>query len=401
MNLNDTPSANRIHIGIFGKRNVGKSSIINAITKQDIAIVSDIKGTTTDPVYKAMEILPIGPITLIDTPGLDDEGELGLKRIKKSFEILNKSDIAIIVIDAKKALDHYEFEVIDRCKNKNIPFILAINKTDCCKAITAKSSLPVDCVAIEVSAKTEKNIDKLKELIASFKNQDAKRHPLVFDLISKSDTIILVTPIDSSAPKGRLILPVQQVTRDILDSNAIAIICQENELEKTICSLKEKPDLVITDSQIFEEVGKTISDDIPLTSFSILFARHNGILDIAIKGAQAIKKLTPSDKVLISEGCTHHRQCDDIGTIKLPRWITSYLGFKPQFEFTSGFSFPEDLSLYKLVVHCGGCMLTPREVQRRFKECELKNIPITNYGVLIASLKGMLDRSTKVFYCKK
>ncbi len=401
MNLNDTPSANRVHIGIFGKRNVGKSSIINAITNQDIAIVSDIKGTTTDPVYKAMEILPIGPVTLIDTPGLDDEGELGLKRIKKSFDVLNKSDIAIIVIDAKKALDDYELKIIDKCKDKNIPVILVINKTDCCKTIIDKSSLPIDYLAIEVSAKTGKNIDKLKELIVSCKNQDTEKHPLVCDLISKLDIVILVTPIDSSAPKGRLILPVQQVTRDILDSNAIAITCQENELKKTIYSLKKRPALVITDSQVFEGVGRTISEDIPLTSFSILFARYNGILDIAIKGVQAIKKLAPSDKVLISEGCTHHRQCNDIGAVKLPQWINSYLGFKPQFEFTSGLSFPEDLSSYKLVIHCGGCMLTSREVQRRFKECKFKNIPITNYGILIASLKGVLDRSTGIFNCKK
>lgn len=393
MSFNNTPVSERIHIGIFGKRNAGKSSIINAITGQNLAIVSDIKGTTTDPVLKSMELLPLGPVVVIDTPGLDDEGELGRLRIQKAYQMLNKTDIALLVIDGCIGMTLEDTQILERIKAKNIPHVIVLNKADLFDTKVLSDSENI----IAVSTKTGENILQLKELLARqvSTRQDTKR--IVGDLLSPLDFVILVVPIDSAAPKGRLILPQQQTIRDILDAQAVSIVVKDTELKEVLPKFHQKPKLVITDSQVFGKVAKEVPDDILLTSFSILFARYKGNLDILVNGAHMLDQLQDQDRVLISEGCTHHRQCDDIGTVKLPRWIKEYTGKDIQFSFTSGSEFPDDVSTYKLIIHCGGCMLNEREMQYRLKCAEDQNVPITNYGIAIAHIKGILHRSLEPF----
>ena len=392
MGLNDTPSANRLHIGFFGKRNAGKSSVVNAVTGQQIAIVSDVKGTTTDPVLKSMELLPLGPVVIIDTAGFDDSGELGEMRIKKTKQILNKTDIAVLVVDALTGISETEKELEKIFVQKNIPYIIAFNKSDVCPQ---KQTLAEN--EIYVSAKTGENIHELKEKIGILLKTDDMKLKLVGDLIKPLDFVVLVVPIDSAAPKGRLILPQQQVIRDILEAGAVPVVTRDTELEKALAGLAVKPSLVITDSQAFGEVSEIIPDDIPLTSFSILMARYKGILETAVKGAKTLDYLKDGDKVLISESCTHHRQCDDIGTFKLPRWIMQHTNIEPEFHFNYGTEFPEDLSEYSLIVHCGGCMLNEREMKYRMKCAADQNIPFTNYGTAIAYMHGILKRSIEIF----
>ena len=399
MSLNATPSSNRIHIGIFGRRNAGKSSIINAITGQNLAIVSDVKGTTTDPVLKAMELLPLGPVVIIDTPGLDDIGELGELRIQKAYQMLNKTDIAVLVIDSTLGATIEDLNILTRITDKHIPYIVVWNKCDISKT-DAPSALP-DTVSpkqcISVSAKTNTNINELKELIAAQLPQTINEKHIVGDLIKPLDTVVLVIPIDSSAPKGRLILPQQQTIRDLLESNAISIVVKETELEDTLKKLPAPPQLVITDSQAFKKVAAIVPKDVPLTSFSILFARYKGNLKTVVNGAHTLDSLQDEDILLISEGCTHHRQCEDIGTVKLPNWIRNYTGKDIQFEFTSGTEFPTDLSKYRMVIHCGGCTLNEREMKYRLQCAKDQNIPITNYGTAIAHMNGILERSIEIF----
>lgn len=393
-NLNQTPSANRTHIGIFGKRNAGKSSLINAITGQNYAIVSDVLGTTTDPVLKSMELLPLGPIVIIDTPGLDDEGTLGALRIQKAYQILNKTDIAVLVIDASSGVTKEDSEILKRIHEKEIPCVIVVNKSDICPNCNLEDlPLPDSDSAILVSSKTGEHIHELKELLAQQASQDTIQKSIVADLLNPLDFVVLVVPIDSAAPKGRLILPQQQTIRDILEAKASAIVVQETELAETLNSLGKKPKMVITDSQVFKKVSAVTPDDILLTSFSILFARYKGNLKILVNGASALDSLKNGDRILISEGCTHHRQCDDIGTVKLPNWIRSYTKKEVEFEFTSGTEFPLDLSSYKMIVHCGGCMLNEREMKYRLKCAEDAKIPITNYGTCIAYINGILNRS--------
>jgi [FeFe] hydrogenase H-cluster maturation GTPase HydF len=396
--MNETPSANRIHIGFFGKRNAGKSSVVNAVTGQDLAVVSEIRGTTTDPVHKAMELLPMGPVMIIDTPGIDDDGALGTLRIRKTKQILNKSDIALLIVDATVGKTEADHELIEIFRAKNIPYIVVLNKSDLLaegdsRRQTADNSTEEICV----SATTKFQITELKERIAAMSVSEESKFPLVADLIQPFDFVVLVIPIDSAAPKGRLILPQQQVIRDVLDAHAVAVCVREIELRETLANLGRKPKLVVTDSQAFAKVSAEVSNDIALTSFSILFARHKGSLDAAMQGAAALDRLTDGDTVLISEGCTHHRQCDDIGTVKLPRWIREYTGKQIQFAFTSGREFPDELSPYKLAVHCGGCMLNDREMQYRVKCALDQNVPVTNYGILIAHMQGILKRCTAIF----
>ena len=393
-NLNQTPSANRTHIGIFGKRNAGKSSLINAITGQNYAIVSDVLGTTTDPVLKSMELLPLGPVVIIDTPGLDDEGELGALRIQKAYQILNKTDIAVLVIDASSGVTKEDSEILKRIHEKEIPCVIVVNKSDICPNCNLEDlPLPDSDSAILVSSKTGEHIHELNELLAQHASQDTIQKSIVADLLNPLDFVVLVVPIDSAAPKGRLILPQQQTIRDILEAKASAIVVQETELAETLNSLGKKPKMVITDSQVFKKVSAVTPDDILLTSFSILFARYKGNLKILVNGASALDSLKNEDRILISEGCTHHRQCDDIGTVKLPNWIRSYTKKEVEFEFTSGTEFPLDLSSYKMIVHCGGCMLNEREMKYRLKCAEDAKIPITNYGTCIAYINGILNRS--------
>lgn len=393
-NLNQTPSANRTHIGIFGKRNAGKSSLINAITGQNYAIVSDVLGTTTDPVLKSMELLPLGPVVIIDTPGLDDEGELGALRIQKAYQILNKTDIAVLVIDASFGVTKEDSEILKRIHEKEIPCVIVVNKSDICPNCNLEDlPLPDSDSAILVSSKTGEHIHELKELLAQQASQDTIQKSIVADLLNPLDFVVLVVPIDSAAPKGRLILPQQQTIRDILEAKASAIVVQETELAETLNSLGKKPKMVITDSQVFKKVSAVTPDDILLTSFSILFARYKGNLKILVNGASALDSLKNGDRILISEGCTHHRQCDDIGTVKLPNWIRSYTKKEVEFEFTSGTEFSLDLSSYKMIVHCGGCMLNEREMKYRLKCAEDAKIPITNYGTCIAYINGILNRS--------
>lgn len=393
-NLNQTPSANRTHIGIFGKRNAGKSSLINAITGQNYAIVSDVLGTTTDPVLKSMELLPLGPVVIIDTPGLDDEGTLGALRIQKAYQILNKTDIAVLVIDASFGVTKEDSEILKRIHEKEIPCVIVVNKSDICPNCNLEDlPLPDSDSAILVSSKTGEHIHELKELLAQQASQDTIQKSIVADLLNPLDFVVLVVPIDSAAPKGRLILPQQQTIRDILEAKASAIVVQETELAETLNSLGKKPKMVITDSQVFKKVSAVTPDDILLTSFSILFARYKGNLKILVNGASALDSLKNGDRILISEGCTHHRQCDDIGTVKLPNWIRSYTKKEVEFEFTSGTEFPLDLSSYKMIVHCGGCMLNEREMKYRLKCAEDAKIPITNYGTCIAYINGILNRS--------
>lgn len=392
MSLNDTPSGERIHIGFFGRRNAGKSSLVNKVTNQDLAVVSDTKGTTTDPVTKAMELLPLGPVVIIDTPGFDDEGELGEKRISKTRLILNRVDVAVLVVDLVEGMGRTEEQLIGLFNEKMIPYIIAYNKSDLKETIPA-----VNENEIYVSSLTGKNIDELKEMIGRLGSHKAETAPLISDLISAGDTVILVIPIDTSAPKGRIILPQQQVLREVLDSNAAAYIAQPEELGAVIANLKTKPKLVVTDSQAFGKVSKIVPEDILLTSFSILMARHKGFLRSAVKGVKAIDTIEDGDKVLISEGCTHHRQCEDIGTYKLPKWLGEYTGATVKIDTTSGLSFAEDLSGYKMIIHCGACMLNDREVMYRAKCAEDAGIPMTNYGTAIAHMHGILRRSLEVF----
>lgn len=393
-NMNQTPSANRTHIGIFGKRNAGKSSLINAITGQNYAIVSDVLGTTTDPVLKSMELLPLGPVVIIDTPGLDDEGELGALRIQKAYQILNKTDIAVLVIDASSGVTKEDSEILKRIHEKEIPCVIVVNKSDIYPNCNLEDlPLPDSDSAILVSSKTGEHIHELKELLAQQAPQDTIQKSIVADLLNPLDFVVLVVPIDSAAPKGRLILPQQQTIRDILEAKATAIVVQETELAETLNSLGKKPKMVITDSQVFKKVSAVTPDDILLTSFSILFARYKGNLKTLVNGASALDSLENGDRILISEGCTHHRQCDDIGTVKLPNWIRSYTKKEIEFEFTSGTEFPLDLSSYKMIVHCGGCMLNEREMKYRLKCAEDAKIPITNYGTCIAYINGILNRS--------
>lgn len=403
MSLNNTPSAERIHIGIFGKRNAGKSSIINALTGQSLAIVSDVKGTTTDPVLKAMELLPLGPVVMIDTPGLDDEGDLGALRIQKAYQMLNKTDIAILVADGTIGITREDAAILDRIKDKKIPYLVVLNKVDLAEDCIAQSEQTLAEHGIDpantiwVSAAAQTNIYELKERIGKLVPQDANARRIVGDLIQPSDFVVLVVPIDESAPKGRLILPQQQTIRDILDSDATAIVVKETDLADTLKNLGKKPSLVITDSQVFAKVSADTPKDIPLTSFSILFARYKGNLKTVVQGARALETLEDGDTVLISEGCTHHRQCNDIGTVKIPNWIKKHTGKELHFEFTSGTEFPVDLSSYKMIVHCGGCTLNEREMKYRLKCAEDAGIPITNYGTAIAYMKGILERSVDIF----
>lgn len=386
--LNQTPSGERIHIAFFGRRNAGKSSLVNAFTGQELAIVSDVKGTTTDPVYKAMELLPLGPVQIIDTPGIDDEGQLGTLRVKKTLQVLNKTDLAIIVSDATEPLGQTEQELLELIRQKNIPHILVRNKAD------LLDTIPPD--GFFVSAKTGWHIHALKELAARSVSQEAPR-PLVSDLLAAGDVAVLVVPIDKAAPKGRLILPQQQTIRDILEAGASALVCRDTELAETLQKLAAPPKIVITDSQVFAAVSKIVPEDVALTSFSILMARYKGDLAQTFAGATAVDKLQNGDKVLIAEGCTHHRQCDDIGTVKIPNWIRKFTGAEPEFHFTAGGDFPEDLCDYKMVIHCGGCTLPQRQMRYRLRCCADHAVPVTNYGMLIAYMNGILTRAMAPF----
>ena len=399
MAMNQTPAAERVHISFFGRRNAGKSSIINAVTGQNLAIVSDVKGTTTDPVYKTMELLPLGPAMLIDTPGIDDEGELGNLRIQKTLQVLNKTDIAVLIIDSTAGLSATEETLISRFRAKNIPFLLVYNKIDLNRSMPGNAALS-DMPSVCVSAKDGTNIHELKEHIAALAPKEDKQKPLVSDLLKPLDLVLLVIPIDKAAPKGRLILPQQQTIRDILSCGATALTVRDTEFPQALSGLLEKgisPRLVITDSQVFPFVAKHTPEHIPLTSFSILFARYKGNLETLAEGASALDSLKRGDRILISEGCTHHRQCNDIGSVKLPKWIQEYVGEELSFSFTSGTEFPEDLSPYKMIVHCGGCMLNEREMKYRIACAKDQEIPITNYGTLIAQIKGILKRSLGPF----
>lgn len=385
MGLNSTPSGERVHIAFFGKRNAGKSSIVNAVTGQNLCVVSDIKGTTTDPVYKSMELLPLGAVMIIDTAGFDDCGELGEMRIQKTMQVLNKTDIAVLVTDSDSP-DKYEAELLSLFRDKNIPYIIVRNKCDLLDEIPENNML-------YTSTLTGYNINLLKEKLARMIKPDNSR--LIGNLVKPDDFVILVTPIDESAPKGRMILPQQQAIRDILDSRACCIVIQETQLKHTLERIT--PSLVITDSQAFKSVSAQTPEYIPLTSFSILMAKYKGFLDTAVDGVSKIKSLNDGDKILISEGCTHHRQCKDIGTVKLPNWLREYTGKDLEFSYSSGTEFPEDLSQYSLVIHCGGCMLNAREVQSRMQRAVSQKVPFTNYGISIAYMNGILNRSLEIF----
>lgn len=392
MGMNDTASAERMHIGFFGLRNSGKSSLVNAITGQDLSLVSDIKGTTTDPVRKTMELLPLGPVVIVDTPGIDDEGALGEMRVKKALQVLNYIDIAVLVVDSVKGLGALDKTLIQQFKEKDIQYIIAYNKSELIN--NQKSDIYNE---IFVSAKNKTNIYQLKEMITHLiKNNETDRH-IVSDLISPGDVVVLVVPIDSAAPKGRLILPQQQTIRELLEAGAVSVVTREKELSHTLSTLTQKPKMVITDSQVFGIAAKDTPSDVLLTSFSILFMRYKGNLNTAVEGANTLNNLHDNDTILISEGCTHHRQCEDIGTVKLPAWIKSYTGKNINFEFTSGRDFPEDVSKYSLVIHCGGCMLNERELKSRMHYCKDCGVPFTNYGVAIAKIHGILERSLEVF----
>ena len=401
MNMNQTPMSERVHIGFFGKRNAGKSSVMNAVTGQDLAVVSEVKGTTTDPVYKSMELLPLGPVVMMDTPGIDDEGELGGLRVRKSYQVLNKTDAAVLVIDGQTGASGEDAALLRRIRKKNIPYTVVLNKQDLApEGVLNQAAGILDIPAeqiLAVSAAAGTGITELKERIAAIAKQEEPKLRIVGDMISPSDFIILVVPIDSAAPKGRLILPQQQTIRDILEADAVSIVIKENRVKETIESLGKKPRLVITDSQAFEKVAADTPEDILLTSFSILFARYKGNLQTAVAGVTALDKLQDGDKILISEGCTHHRQCDDIGTVKIPRWIREYTGKDIRFETSSGTQFPDELGEYRLIVHCGGCMLNEREMKYRLSCAADQGVPMTNYGILIAYIKGILKRSVELF----
>lgn len=388
MSLNSTPSGERIWIAFFGCRNAGKSSLVNAVTGQDLSVVSDIGGTTTDPVKKAMELLPLGPVMIIDTPGFDDSGALGEKRVESARRILRSCNIAVLVTDASRKLNDCENELISLFNERKIPYLTVKNKADLLDKIPQNTD-----DTVYTSALKKQGITELKNTLGRLYSPPEKQKKLVGDLISAGDTVVLVTPIDSAAPKGRMILPQQQAIRDVIDSGAIAVVTRETELEKTLCALKEPPALVITDSQAFGVVSKIVPQSVPLTSFSILMARYKGFLGAAVKGAKVIDTLQDGDKVLISEGCTHHRQCDDIGTVKLPRWLKERTGAALDLQWSSGGGFPQDLSGFKLVIHCGGCMLNPAEIEYRMRSAEKQGVPFTNYGTAIAYINGILQRS--------
>lgn len=392
MGMNDTPSGERLHIGFFGCRNAGKSSVVNAVTGQDLALVSDVAGTTTDPVSKAMELLPLGPVLVIDTPGVDDEGGLGKMRVERTKRVLENTDCAVLIADASRGLNASDRELLQIFKERGMPYVIAMNKCD----LTGVPQTASD-KEIFVSAKTGENIGALKDRIAAAAKRAESGRRLVGDLLEKGDIAVLVVPIDSAAPKGRLILPQQQAIRDLLESGGIPMVCRESELELTLSACAKKPAMVITDSQAFKLVAEIVPQEIPLTSFSILMARYKGFLETAVKGVTALKDIRGGDKILISEGCTHHRQCGDIGTEKLPRWIRSFTGAQPQFEFSSGGGFPEEPSQYKLVIHCGGCMLNASELTYRMKSAEKAGVPFTNYGTAIAYMNGILKRSLAPF----
>ena len=392
MSLNDTVSAERLHIGFFGLRNAGKSSLVNAVTGQQLSVVSEYKGTTTDPVKKAMELLPLGPVVIIDTPGIDDEGELGELRVKKAKEALSSTDIAVLVCDATIGIGEWDKKLISMFKEKNTPYIIVFNKCDLldlCPENTDNS--------IYVSAVNGIGINELKERLGKFKGRVENTKNIVADLLEPGDTVILVIPIDKSAPLGRLILPQQQTIRDILDAGCIPICCRDTELKITLDSLNKNPRMVITDSQAFGKVSKLVPDNILLTSFSILFARYKGDLKELVKGASELSKLKDGDKVLISEGCTHHRQCGDIGSVKIPAWIENFSGVKPEITLTSGGEYPDNLSEYKLCIHCGGCMLNEKEMKSRIQKAKSAGVPIVNYGIAIAHMHGILKRSLEIF----
>ena len=391
MGLNDTPKSDRIHIGIFGKRNAGKSSIINAITSQNLAVVSKVKGTTTDPVQKAMELLPLGPVMSIDTPGIDDEGELGKMRVEKSYQVLNKTDIALLVVDGNVGLTQCDKDLIEEIKKRKLPYLIILNKSDeVCNRYDIENS-------IWVSAETKENIWELKERISKLVPNENMTLKIIGDLLDPEDIVVLVVPIDSAAPKGRLILPQQQTIRDVLEAGAISVVTRDTELSQTLKALGKKPKIVVTDSQAFGKVKNDVPEDILLTSFSILFARYKGDLSEQIKAVKAIDSLKDGDYVLISEGCSHHRQCDDIGTVKIPRWLKEHSGKKINYEFSSGTEFPRDLSKYKAVIHCGGCTLNEKEMKHRIAVAKEQNVPITNYGIFIAYTQGILKRSLQAF----
>ena len=396
--MQDTPKGERLHIAIFGKRNAGKSSLINALTKQDVALVSDLPGTTTDPVYKAMEILPLGPVVLIDTAGLDDEGQLGLLRVEKSKAVLNKTDLAILVIDGQSELTEFDVKIFQEIKAKNIPIVVVVNKIDLQKRIMPHSIVEqLGNDVVEVSTVTGAGIELLKGLLIKNTPEKWGEETLVGDIVKADDNVVLVVPIDSAAPKGRLILPQVQVLREILDNDGNAIIAKENKLKEALANLKRPPSLVITDSQVFGEIESIVPEAIPFTSFSILFARYKGDLTTYINGVKALEKLAKNDKILIAEGCTHHRQKDDIGTVKIPKWLKEYTGVDLTFDWVSGGQYPANLAEYKLIIHCGACMLNRREVLYRNSIAKEQNVPIVNYGILIACLKGILPRVIKPF----
>lgn len=416
MSMNQTPTSERVHIGFFGRRNAGKSSVMNAVTGQDIAVVSDVRGTTTDPVYKSMELLPLGPVVIMDTPGIDDEGELGELRVRKSYQVLNKTDVAVLVIDGTCGAAPEDMALLKRIREKKIPYVVAVNKKELAEPDILKKTVeglssedvqgrtgqtedphPGNPQVILVSAATGGGINELKEQIAAAAETEEPERYIVRDLLKPSDMAVLVVPIDKAAPKGRLILPQQQTIRDILEADAVSVVVKENELKDVLGQLGKKPALVITDSQVFGKVASDTPSDILLTSFSILFARYKGDLEKVVRGVTALDSLKEGDTILISEGCTHHRQCDDIGTVKLPRWIREYTKKDIRIENTSGTEFPDDLSKYKMIVHCGGCMLNEREMKYRLKCAEDQGVPMTNYGITIAYMKGILKRSVEVF----
>ena len=401
MGMNQTPASERVHISFFGKRNAGKSSVINAVTGQDLAIVSSVRGTTTDPVYKTMELLPLGPVMIIDTPGIDDEGELGALRVRKSYQVLNKTDIAILVVDSTTGKGEEELALIHRFHKKGIPYLVVYNKIDLLSGEEIKDlAMSVRPGEVLVSAADGMNIQELKEKIATLKPEDTHKYPLIQDLIEPLDLVILVVPIDKAAPKGRLILPQQQTIRDILERGALSLVVRDTELKSTLDHFLAQgvcPKLVVTDSQAFARVSKDVPENITLTSFSILFSRYKGELETQLEGVAALSSIQDDDRILIAEGCTHHRQCGDIGTCKIPNWIRNYTGKKPVFEFTSGTEFPDDVSSYKMVVHCGGCMLNEREMKYRIACCRDQGVPITNYGLLVAQVTGILKRSLGPF----
>lgn len=392
MGLNDTVSGERLHIGFFGMRNAGKSSLVNGVTGQQLAVVSEVKGTTTDPVKKAMELLPLGPVVIIDTPGIDDEGELGEKRVEKTQEILAKTDVAVLVVDALKGKQKGDIELIKEFEKRGIPYVIALNKSD---LLSEKAEIKEN--EIFVSAQDGTGVNELKEKIGKLSKNKEEPRRVVADLISQGDLIVLVIPVDESAPKGRIILPQQMTMRDILDKNCTVVACQETELSETLKMLARKPDLVITDSQVFGKVSKILPEDVLLTSFSILMARYKGDLEALVDGAVKLENIKDGDKILISEGCTHHRQCNDIGTVKIPGWIKSFTKAEPEFVFTSGGEFPKELSDFSLVVHCGGCMLNEKEMKHRLQSCKEQGVPVVNYGVAIAQMHGILKRSLEIF----